>query len=41
MLTTTMTADGVAGYLQDHPEFFEHYADLLADIYIPHPHGGR
>ncbi|MDR2164694.1 MAG: DUF484 family protein [Zoogloeaceae bacterium] len=31
----------VAGYLQDHPQFFEQYADLLADIRIPHPHGGR
>lgn len=36
-----MTADAVASYLQEHPEFFELYADLLADIYIPHPHGGR
>ena len=36
-----MTPDAVAGYLQAHPEFFEQYADLLADIYIPHPHGGR
>jgi uncharacterized protein YigA (DUF484 family) len=36
-----MTPDAVATYLQEHPEFFEQYADLLADIYIPHPHGGR
>lgn len=36
-----MTSDVVARYLQEHPEFFEQYADLLADIYIPHPHGGR
>ena len=36
-----MTPDHVAKYLQDHPEFFEEYADQLADIYIPHPHGGR
>ena len=36
-----MTADAVATFLQEHPEFFEQYADLLADIYIPHPHGGR
>jgi uncharacterized protein YigA (DUF484 family) len=36
-----MTPDAVASYLQEHPEFFELYADLLADIYIPHPHGGR
>jgi uncharacterized protein YigA (DUF484 family) len=36
-----MTPDAVANFLQEHPEFFEQYADLLADIYIPHPHGGR
>jgi uncharacterized protein YigA (DUF484 family) len=28
-------------YLQDNPGFFEEYAELLAQIYIPHPHGGR
>jgi uncharacterized protein YigA (DUF484 family) len=31
----------VAAYLKEHPEFFEQYADLLSEIYIPHPHGGR
>jgi uncharacterized protein YigA (DUF484 family) len=36
-----MTPDVVATYLQEHPEFFEQYADTLAQIYIPHPHGGR
>lgn len=36
-----MKSDQVAAYLQEHPEFFEEYADLLATIYIPHPHGGR
>jgi len=36
-----MTPSAVATYLQEHPEFFELYADTLADIYIPHPHGGR
>jgi uncharacterized protein YigA (DUF484 family) len=36
-----MKPEEVAGYLKEHPEFFEHYADLLAEIYIPHPHGGR
>ncbi len=24
-----------------HPEFFEEYADMLAEIQVPHPHGGR
>lgn len=36
-----MNSDDVAGYLKDHPEFFEAYADMLAEIYLPHPHGGR
>ena len=36
-----MKPQDVAGYLKEHPEFFEHYADVLAEIYIPHPHGGR
>lgn len=34
-------AEDVAAYLEAHPEFFEDYADLLANIYVPHPHGGR
>jgi len=37
----TTTTDAVASYLQQHPEFFEQYADMLADIHIPHPYGGR
>src|SRR5215213_2547204 len=36
-----VTSEAVATFLQEHPEFFEQYADVLADIYIPHPHGGR
>jgi len=36
-----MKPDEVAAYLKQHPEFFEDYADQLAEIYIPHPHGGR
>lgn len=36
-----MQPNDVAQYLRDHPEFFEQYADLLADIFIPHPHGGH
>lgn len=36
-----MKPDEVAGFLRDNPEFFEHYADMLAEIFIPHPHGGR
>ena len=38
---TPMNANDVADYLQHHPEFFAEYADLLAEIYVPHPHGGH
>ena len=36
-----MNPDDVAAYLKEHPEFFETHADMLAEIYLPHPHGGR
>jgi uncharacterized protein YigA (DUF484 family) len=36
-----MKPEEVAGFLKEHPEFFEHYSELMAEIFIPHPHGGR
>ena len=36
-----MKPEEVAEFLKENPEFFEHYAGVLAEIYIPHPHGGR
>ncbi len=36
-----MNPDDVAAYLKQHPEFFENYAEVVADVMIPHPHGGR
>lgn len=36
-----MNPEDIARYLQDHPEFFEEHADVLAEIHVPHPHGGR
>jgi uncharacterized protein YigA (DUF484 family) len=36
-----MNSEDVAAYLKEHPEFFEHYAEMVAEIHIPHPHGGR
>ncbi|MBL8386348.1 MAG: DUF484 family protein [Burkholderiales bacterium] len=36
-----MSPDAVAQYLQHNPKFFEEYADLMAQIFVPHPHGGR
>ena len=36
-----MKSDDIARYLKENPAFFEQYADMLADIHVPHPHGGR
>lgn len=36
-----LNAADVAQYLQDHPGFFDDYADLLAEVYVPHPHAGH
>jgi uncharacterized protein YigA (DUF484 family) len=36
-----LKADDVARYLRENPTFFETHADMLAEISIPHPHGGR
>jgi hypothetical protein len=36
-----MKSEDVARYLQDHPEFFEQYADLLSLVTLADPHSGR
>ncbi len=36
-----MNPNDVAAYLKEHPDFFENHADVVADVMIPHPHGGR
>lgn len=36
-----MDAAAVAEYLKQHPQFFEDYADLMAEVFVPHPHGGH
>jgi uncharacterized protein YigA (DUF484 family) len=36
-----MKSDDVASYLKEHPEFFEQHMELLTEISLPHPHGGR
>lgn len=36
-----MKAEEVARYLQDHPEFFNQYAELLTQLVIPSPHGDK
>jgi uncharacterized protein YigA (DUF484 family) len=36
-----MDANDVALYLRNNPGFFETYADVVAEIFVPHPHGGH
>lgn len=36
-----MKTTDVALYLQNNPQFFEEHPDLLTEIMLPHPHGGR
>lgn len=40
-MSNAITADDVARFLQSNPGFFEQNAELLAHLYVPHPHGGR
>jgi uncharacterized protein len=37
----TVNANDVAEYLKKNPKFFEDYADVIAEIFVPHPHGGH
>lgn len=36
-----MQPDEVLQYLQENPQFFEKYADTIANIYVPQPHNGK
>jgi len=36
-----MDTSDVAEYLKQNPKFFEDYADVIAEIFVPHPHGGH
>src|ERR1700674_3044145 len=36
-----LTADQVAEFLKQNPGFFEQNVDILMNLQIPHPHGGR
>jgi uncharacterized protein len=39
--TTLLTAEQVAEYLRQNPGFFESQVEVLMNLQIPHPHGGR
>ena len=36
-----LNAEQVAEFLRQNPGFFENHADVLTNLQIPHPHGGR
>jgi uncharacterized protein YigA (DUF484 family) len=36
-----MNADDIARFLRTHPEFFDKHPELLEQIRLPHPYGGR
>lgn len=38
-IPTTLQPELVADYLTRHPNFFNDFPALLADIHVPHPHG--
>ena len=38
---TLLTAEQVAEYLRQNPGFFENHVDILVNLQVPHPHGGR
>jgi uncharacterized protein len=37
--TTESSEDSVIAYLRETPQFFERHPELLADLYLPSPHG--
>jgi uncharacterized protein len=41
MSADTLSIEQVAEFLRSQPHFFEHYPDILLNIEVPHPHGGR
>ena len=40
-MTDSLTAQTVARFLQEHPEFFVQHAELFSTIEVPHPHQAR
>jgi uncharacterized protein len=37
----TLSAEDVAEFLRANPDFFEHHVEVLLNINVAHPHGGR
>ena len=40
-MNALLTAEEVADFLRQNPGFFENHVDILMNLEIPHPHGGR
>ena len=41
MTDTAFTAQEIADFLQNNPEFFVQHTDVFATLQVPHPHGTR
>lgn len=41
MTDSAFTAQGIAKFLQNNPEFFDQHAEIFSSLHIPHPHGAR
>ncbi len=41
MSNPELTIEEVAAFLKANPDFFDAYPDVLLDLNLPHPHGGR
>lgn len=39
MSKKTLSAEQVANFLTEHPEFFEQHAEIFAELKVPHPYG--
>jgi len=38
---TAFSAQDIADFLSQHPEFFEQHAEVFAELRVPHPYAGR
>ncbi|MVW71398.1 DUF484 family protein [Bordetella sp. 15P40C-2] len=41
MTAPAYTAQEIADFLQNHPEFFDQHAEVFAALHVPHPHASR
>lgn len=41
MTDTAFTAQEIADFLQNHPDFFDQHTDVFSTLHVPHPHGTR